>query len=96
MNAKENIVSAQANLGVAEVKRSGRSQQFVAASAHVDAAAVQPLPQSRKIYVTGSRPDLRVPMREISQSDTPAANGDKSGAEKNPGFARSMLPAPTN
>ncbi len=80
MNAKENIVSAQANLGVAEVKRSGRSQQFVAASAHVDAAAVQPLPQSRKIYVTGSRPDLRVPMREISQSDTPAA----MGAERNP------------
>ena len=80
MNAKENIVSAQANLGAAEVKRSGRSQEFAAASAHVDAAAVQPLPQSRKIYVTGSRPDLRVPMREISQSDTPAA----MGAEKNP------------
>jgi len=55
-------------------------EQFVAASAHVDAAAVQPLPQSRKIYVTGSRPDIRVPMREISQSDTPAA----MGAEKNP------------
>ncbi len=80
MNAKENIVSAQADLGAAEVKRSGRSQEFAAASAHVDAAAVQPLPQSRKIYVTGSRPDLRVPMREISQSDTPAA----MGAEKNP------------
>jgi len=55
-------------------------EQFTAASAHVDAAAVQPLPQSRKVYVTGSRPDLRVPMREISQSDTPAA----MGAEKNP------------
>jgi phosphomethylpyrimidine synthase len=80
MNAKENIVSAQANLGAAEVKRSGRSQEFAAASAHVDAAAVQPLPQSRKVYVTGSRPDIRVPMREISQSDTPAA----MGAEKNP------------
>ena len=80
MNAKENIVSAQANLGAAEVKRSGRSQEFAAASAHVDAAAVQPLPQSRKVYVAGSRPDIRVPMREISQSDTPAA----MGAEKNP------------
>ena len=80
MNAKENIVSAQANLGAPEVKRSGRSQEFAAASAHVDAAAVQPLPQSRKVYVTGSRPDIRVPMREISQSDTPAA----MGAEKNP------------
>ncbi|KAB2935139.1 MAG: Phosphomethylpyrimidine synthase [Rhodocyclaceae bacterium] len=55
-------------------------EQFTAASAHVDDAAVQPLPQSRKIYVTGSRPDIRVPMREISQSDTPAG----MGAEKNP------------
>jgi phosphomethylpyrimidine synthase len=55
-------------------------EHFAAASAHVDAAAVQPLPQSRKVYVTGSRPDIRVPMREISQSDTPAA----MGAEKNP------------
>ena len=34
-----------------------------------------PLPGSRKIYVQGSRPDLRVPMREISQSDTPEAFG---------------------
>ncbi len=55
-------------------------EQFVAASAHVDAAAVKPLPQSRKIYVTGSRPDLRVPMREISQSDTPTG----MGGEQNP------------
>ena len=55
-------------------------EQFVATSAHVDAAAVKPLPHSRKIHVTGSRPDIRVPMREISQSDTPAG----MGAEKNP------------
>jgi phosphomethylpyrimidine synthase len=54
--------------------------EFLAASAHVDEAAIQPLPRSRKIYVQGSRPDLRVPMREISQSDTPAA----FGAEENP------------
>ncbi len=54
--------------------------KFLASDATVDNAAVQPLPSSRKIYVTGSRPDLRVPMREISQSDTPAA----FGAEKNP------------
>jgi len=54
--------------------------KFVAATAHVDEAAVQPLPRSRKIYVEGSRPDIRVPMREISQSDTPAS----FGAEKNP------------
>ncbi|MGE5466276.1 MAG: phosphomethylpyrimidine synthase ThiC [Ignavibacteria bacterium] len=44
--------------------------KFVAGRAHVDAAAVAPLPSSRKIYVTGSRPDIRVPMREISQTPT--------------------------
>jgi phosphomethylpyrimidine synthase len=54
--------------------------KFIAASAHVDEAAVQPLPRSRKVYVEGSRPDIRVPMREVSQSDTPAS----FGAEANP------------
>ena len=54
--------------------------KFIAATAHIDDGAVQPLPNSRKVYVTGSRPDLRVPMREVSQSDTPAS----FGAEKNP------------
>ncbi|KZE28862.1 phosphomethylpyrimidine synthase ThiC [Crenobacter luteus] len=46
----------------------------------VDSAAIQPLPNSRKIYVEGSRPDIRVPMREISQADTPT----QFGGEKNP------------
>jgi phosphomethylpyrimidine synthase len=57
-----------------------RQQPFVATEARVDEAAVQPLPNSRKIYVEGSRPDIRVPMREIAQADTPAS----FGAEKNP------------
>ena len=38
--------------------------KFLAATAHVDDAAVKPLPNSRKIYVG----PLRVPMREIAQS----------------------------
>jgi len=53
---------------------------FNAQAAHVDAAAIKPLPNSRKIYVEGSRPDIRVPMREISQADTPAG----MQAETNP------------
>ena len=53
---------------------------FLAANAHVDEAAIQPLPNSRKIYVEGSRPDIQVPMREISQADTPTG----FGGEKNP------------
>src|ERR1700674_4955158 len=54
--------------------------KFFARDAHVDEAAVKPLPNSRKIYVDGSRADVRVPMREIAQSDTPAS----FGLEKNP------------
>ncbi|HTO49026.1 MAG TPA: phosphomethylpyrimidine synthase ThiC [Burkholderiales bacterium] len=54
--------------------------KFTAALAHVDEAAIRPLPHSRKIYVRGSRADIRVPMREIAQADTPAS----FGAEKNP------------
>ncbi|MBK7768725.1 MAG: hypothetical protein IPI44_23420 [Sulfuritalea sp.] len=30
----------------------------------------RPCPPPRKIHVTGSRPDIRVPMREIAQSPT--------------------------
>ena len=41
--------------------------KFLAATAEVDAAAVAPLPKSRKTYETGSRPDIRVPFREIEQ-----------------------------
>ena len=54
--------------------------KFLSATAHVDEAAVKPLPSSRKAYVPGSRDDIQVPMREISQSDTPAS----FGAEPNP------------
>ncbi|HMK14121.1 MAG TPA: phosphomethylpyrimidine synthase ThiC [Burkholderiales bacterium] len=54
--------------------------KFLSITAHVDEAAVKPLPNSRKVYVEGSRPDIRVPMREITQTDTPAS----FGAEKNP------------
>jgi len=36
----------------------------------LNAEATRPFPASRKVHVTGSRPDLRVPMREIRQSDT--------------------------
>jgi phosphomethylpyrimidine synthase len=35
----------------------------------------RPIPGSRKIHVQGSRPDLRVPMREIALSPTPRLRG---------------------
>ena len=54
--------------------------EFAAATAAVDTAAVAPLPRSMKLYAQGSRPDIRVPMRAISQDDTEAS----MGAEPNP------------
>lgn len=55
-------------------------EKFTSDTAHVDQAAVKPLPNSRKIYIQGTRPDIQVPMREISQSDTTT----REGAEKTP------------
>ncbi len=53
---------------------------FLSAHAQVDDAAIQPLPNSRKTYVTGSRPDIRVPQREISLADTPTSFGGEKNA----------------
>ena len=47
-------------------------------SASVDQASIQPLPGSRKVYIEGSRADIRVPMREISLADTPTAFGGEA------------------
>ena len=46
-------------------------------------SVTRPISGSQKIYVDGSRPDLRVAMREVALSDTPLA----FGAEKNPPIA---------
>ncbi|MGE0384553.1 MAG: phosphomethylpyrimidine synthase ThiC [Gammaproteobacteria bacterium] len=56
------------------------ADSLLSQSARVDEAAVQPLPNSRKIHVEGSRADLRVPMREISQ----AATASRTGPQANP------------
>lgn len=56
------------------------SQTLLSQTARVDDASIQPFPNSQKIYVTGSRGDIRVPMREVSLSDTPT----DFGGEKNP------------
>lgn len=39
-----------------------------------------PYPESRKRYIVGSRSDLRVPYREVSQSDTHLSNGVEHNA----------------
>ena len=55
-------------------------EEFVQKTSELSEDVTQPFSGSRKIYVDGSRPDLRVGMREIQQADTAAS----MGAEKNP------------
>ncbi len=55
--------------------KSPANAPFSAATAEVDSAAMAPLPRSSKVYVEGSRQDLRVPMRMVAQSDTPVFGG---------------------
>ena len=55
-------------------------EDFIKKTAQLSDDVTRPFPNSRKVYVQGSREDLRVPMREIEQSDTPAS----FGTEKNP------------
>jgi phosphomethylpyrimidine synthase len=55
-------------------------KQFLHDAVTAKKASITPFAASEKIYLAGSRPDIRVPMRKISQSDTPTAQG----VEKNP------------
>ena len=55
-------------------------ETFIKKTAELSKEVTQPFTNSRKIYVEGSRPDIRVGMREILQDDT----ADSMGAEENP------------
>jgi len=55
-------------------------EDFIKKTARLSDAVTRPFPNSTKIHVQGSRPDIRVPMREVAQADTPAS----FGAEQNP------------
>jgi len=50
------------------------------AAQELSEAVTRPIPGSRKIHVQGSRPDLKVPLREICQAQTPTL----FGGEENP------------
>ncbi len=59
---------------------SAYTDDFLSQRAKVDEASVQPFPNSRKVYIQGSKEDIQVPMREITLTDTPT----DFGGEKNP------------
>ncbi len=50
-------------------------------TAVLNAESTRPFPGSRKIHVQGSRADLRVPMRAVSQSDTSALFGTEANPD---------------
>ncbi|OOC13620.1 phosphomethylpyrimidine synthase ThiC [Dickeya dadantii] len=53
-----------------EKKSSGRREQRAAAQQFIDTLRGSTFPNSQRIYLTGSQPDIRVPMREIQLSPT--------------------------
>ena len=55
-------------------------QDFIHKTAQVSDAVTQPFTSSEKIYIEGSRPDIQVPMREITLTSTQTDNG----VEENP------------
>ncbi|MDR7010666.1 phosphomethylpyrimidine synthase ThiC [Ectopseudomonas alcaliphila] len=59
---------------------STQQQKNLSESAQVDQQSVQPFPRSQKVYVQGSRLDIRVPMREISLDVTPTDFGGEINA----------------
>ena len=55
-------------------------RNIAVAAERLSAEVTRPFPASRKIHVEGSRPDLRVPMREIELAATQTADGLRSNA----------------
>ncbi len=84
---KELIMSNSTTLNeekTSGLKKNGSDAQGVGkhldAGESVQTAAVQPFPNSEKIYVEGNLHNVKVPMREIKLLDTPT----ELGGEKNP------------
>ena len=61
-------------------------ESFLKKTAALSTEVTQPFPNSRKIYITGSRPDLKVGMREIHQTNNnpPLRVYDTSGPYTDP------------
>jgi phosphomethylpyrimidine synthase len=55
-------------------------EEFVRKTARLSDEVTKPFPASQKIFVEGSRPDVRVPMREVTLTPTHASQG----TEENP------------
>ncbi|MCC5809720.1 MAG: phosphomethylpyrimidine synthase ThiC [Ectothiorhodospiraceae bacterium] len=54
---------------------SSQPNVFTQRTAGLSEEITRPFPNSSRIYVSGSRPDIRVPMREVRQADTLGLHG---------------------
>ncbi|QXC31035.1 phosphomethylpyrimidine synthase ThiC [Aeromonas sp. FDAARGOS 1409] len=55
---------------VSDTAKSSRREQRSSAQAFIDSLKGMAHPNSRRIFIQGSRPDIRVPLREIQLADT--------------------------
>ncbi|MDX7744941.1 phosphomethylpyrimidine synthase ThiC [Aeromonas veronii] len=66
---------------VSDTTKSSRREQRSSAQAFIDSLKGMAHPNSRRIFIEGSRPDIRVPLREIQLADTFVG-----GTKENPRF----------
>ena len=59
-------------------------EDFQQNAAKLSEEVTQPFSASKKIYIEGSRPDIRVPMREVECTPTEVGNRENGGVEENP------------
>ena len=59
---------------------SANPKDFLQPTSTLSHEATRPFPAARKIYLPGSRPDIRVGMREVTLTPTPSSRGP----EENP------------
>ena len=52
-------------------------EDFITRTSQLSDDVTRPFPSSKKIHVEGSRPDIRVPMREVEQETTVTEQGDE-------------------
>jgi len=52
-------------------------EDFITRTAQLSEDVTRPFPASKKIHIEGSRPDIRVPMREVEQESTTTEQGDE-------------------
>ena len=55
-------------------------EDFVKKTAELSQQVTRPFPNSNKIYVQGSRPDIQVGMREVSLAETHTSDGVEENA----------------